>query len=282
MSWYKKYLSIYERSEGFDPKVAESVKSFFDNQKRITPTISAVMIAHNEKEHILASLWSLIENHSQLPFEIVVVDNGSTDGTKELLEQIGITFFSEEKKGPGHARNRGLKEARGEYIVTIDSDTLYPKRYLYRMCSELLKEGVVAVFSLWSFIPSKRYPRWRLLPFEFIRDLHLILLSRKSPERCVRGMVFAHRADIAKELGGYKTTIKRGEDGYLAYQLKAYGKIKFLISRHTRPFTSTGTLELDENLSKAFWRRVKYALKGYRKFFVATTGEIEDQDSNLL
>ncbi|MFA5713939.1 MAG: glycosyltransferase family 2 protein [Bacteroidales bacterium] len=282
MAWYKKYLKIYERAGGYDQQVAQRVSNFIHNQKGVEPLISAVMIAYNEREHILASLWSLIENRPHFPFEIVVVDNNSTDGTGELLERAAIPFVKEEKRGPGHARNRGLAEARGEFIVTIDSDTLYPPRYLEKIYRGLQREGVVAISSLWSFIPSKRYPRWKMVPYEFLRDIHLLLLSIKSPERAIRGMVFAHRADLAREVGGYKTNIKRGEDGSMAYRLKDYGKIKFIISHHARPFTSTGTLELDGPLRVLFWRRVKFAVKGIKKFFIATKGEIEDQESNLL
>ena len=282
MRWYKQYLELYGKGiDEYPQDLIEHIKESYKLAQSPVPVVSVVMIAYNEEKRILASLWSLANNRSIYPFEIIVVDNNSTDSTADVLKMAGIPFYSQPLKGPGHARNKGLEHAKGKYIVCIDSDTLYPPGYIETMVKALDKRGVSGVYGLWSYIPDKHFPRHKMFFYELLRDIHLVLLSFKSPERCVRGMVFAHRADHAREIG-YKTNIKRGEDGYLAYRLKDYGKLRMILSLKARPYTSTATIASDGSFVKALVNRIQIAIKGGSKYFFKTKGEIKDQESNLL
>lgn len=282
MRWYKQYLELYGKGiDEYPQDLIEHIKESYKLAQSPVPVVSVVMIAYNEEKRILASLWSLANNRSIYPFEIIVVDNNSTDSTADVLKMAGIPYYNQPLKGPSHARNKGLEHARGKYIVCIDSDTLYPPGYIEKMVKTLDKKGVAGVYGLWSYIPDKLFPRRKMFFYELLRDIHLVLLSFKSPERCVRGMVFAHRADLAREIG-YKTNIKRGEDGYLAYRLKEYGKLRMILSLNARPYTSTATIASDGSFVKALVNRIQIAIKGGSKYFFKTKGEIKDQESNLL
>ncbi len=282
MGWYSKYLEIYEKPFGALPQaIIGQITTRLQSIQSETPEVSVIFIAHNEGKRIAACLWSLADNISKYPIEILGVNNNSSDNTGEVCKILGIRCFEEMQKGPGHARNRGIKEARGKYVICIDADTLYPPHYIETMITALKKPGISAVFALWSYIPDKEFTRNRLLFYEFLRDLHINLLYFKSPERCVRGMTFAHYTEPARSIG-YKTNIRRGEDGYMAYKLKSYGKIYFVRSRRARVMTSTGTVRADGSIVNALKVRILSSLKGFRKYFVKTRGEIKDQDSNLL
>ena len=67
-------------------------------------------------------------------FQIVIVDDGSTDGTRSFIKSLvtpyNIDYISQENQGPGAARNLGMQNAKGEYFIFIDSDVLLPKNYL--------------------------------------------------------------------------------------------------------------------------------------------------------
>jgi len=117
--------------------------------------------------------------------------------------------------------------------------------------------------------------------YEFLRNLHLSMLSVNSPERAVRGLAFAHLTEPAKQIG-YRTNIRRGEDGAMAYELKNYGKVRFVKSKRARVITSTATLKSDGSISKALFLRLIQAVRGIRKYFVKTKGKLEDQPSNLI
>lgn len=282
MCWYKRYLSVFEKSPDQVPdEIFHEVKRNISELQSENPIASIVVIAYNEEQRLLGCLWSLSRMKCKYPIEIIGVNNNSIDRTAEIYDKAGVRFYNEENKSPGHARNRGLRESKGKYVLCIDSDTLYPETYAQTMIDELEKQGTAAIFATWSFIPDKKYPRYKMAGYEFLRNLHLSLLSVNSPERAVRGLAFAHLAEPAK-LIGYRTNIRRGEDGAMAYELKNYGKVRFVKSKRARVITSTATLKSDGSLSKALLLRIIQAVKGMRKYFIKTKGKLEDQPSNLI
>lgn len=282
MKWYEKYLKIFERPfDSIPQNIITEIKDNLSSVNSDTPVASVVVIAYNEEKRLPACLWSLSNNKCKYPVEIIGVDNNSTDRTSEVYSTLGVRFFKEERKGPGYARNRGLTEAKGKILICIDSDTIYPEKYIEIMIDSFNKPGVVAVSSLYSFIPNKQFPVYKLFFYEFLRDIHIFLLSFKSPERCIRGSVFAHNTALARKIG-YRVNIKRGEDGSLAYALKDFGKIRFIRNRKARPVTSTSAFNADGNLFAAFKTRFISALRGFRKYIVKAKGELKDQDSNII
>lgn len=175
----------------------------------------------------------------------------------------------------------GLNHARGKYHINIDSDTMYPAKYVETMVDALEKPGVVAVSSLWSYIPDKDHSWMGLKIYEAARDLHLWLQSFKRPELSVRGLVFAYRTECARKTG-IRTDIIRGEDGYLALQLKQFGKIAFVRKRRARAVTGVW----DGGSRRNFWFnsfkvRVVSRLKGIGGLFTQKK-EYKDEESNLV
>jgi glycosyltransferase involved in cell wall biosynthesis len=281
MKWYSKYLPVFEKPLDFSE--TERINLIRANLKKLqsdNPLVSVVVIAHNEEQRLLACLWSLSESLTSYPIEIIGVDNNSSDRTAEIYEVVGIPWYFEEKKGPGYARSCGSIHAKGRYYVCIDSDTIYPQKYIETLVSRLHKKGVVAVSSLWSFMPDERFPAWKLNIFEFSRDLNLLLQSFKRPELCVRGMVFAYNHEYGKK-AGYRCDIIRGEDGMMAFELKQYGKIDFIWDRKARAITSNSMLYAQGGLFNAYIIRVKMALTRIRGYFVKSK-EYKNMDSNLI
>lgn len=265
MNWYSKYLEIFETapttvSENTKKEIRYKLSGFQNRQ----PIVSVVMIAHNEEQHLWASLWSLSDNDCSLPVEIIGVDNCSTDSTSDIFSQSGIRWFKESRKGPGYARQCGLEHARGAYHLCADADTLYPPHYIQNMIQALMKPNVATVYGLWSFIPGDSHPKIGLLAYEFLRDLHLRLLSYKRPELCVRGMSFGFRSGDARQIG-FRTDIRRGEDGSMALQLKRFGKLEMLTDRKTRVRTGSVTLNSGGSLIDNLIARIKHAGRYFTK-----------------
>lgn len=282
MKWYSKYLEVFEKPFSTAPQhIIDEVKEKLVNVQSDNPVASVVVIAYNDETRLLSCLWSLSESKCKYPLEIIGVDNNSADRTADVYRSVGLKFFNEDKKSCGYARNRGLQEAKGKYYICIDSDTMYPEKYVETMVDALEKPGIVAVTSLWSYVPSKEYPRFWMFFYELFRDIHLYFLSFKRPERSVRGLVFAYVTELGRKVG-YRVQIIRGEDGSMAYGLMKYGKIAFVRKRRARAVSCTSTINSDGSLRDAFILRIKGALKGVRKYFVKAKGEVKDQPSNLI
>jgi len=88
--------------------------------------ITAIIPTYNRAEYILQAIKS-IQNQSVHVKEIIVVDDGSTDNTKELLKNENITYIYQKNSGVSSARNHGIKEAKYEWLAFLDSDDLWHK-----------------------------------------------------------------------------------------------------------------------------------------------------------
>ena len=282
MKWYSKFLTVFEKTLDAVPQpIIDEISVKLNGIQSDEPIASVVVVAYNEEKHLLSCLWSLSENKCKYPIEIFGVDNTSEDRTADVYKCVGLRYYTEDKKSCGYARNRGLQEAKGKYYICIDADTMYPAKYIETMIDALEKPGTVAASSLWSYVPSKEYPRFWMFFYELFRDINLYLLSFKSPDRSVRGLVFAYVTELGRNVG-YRVQIIRGEDGAMAYGLLQYGKISFVRSRKARALSCTATISADGSLANAFRSRVKMAIKGYRKYFIRFKGDLRDQPSNLV
>lgn len=271
MKWYKKYLKIFEVDpDNVTHKIKDEIRFRIDKINSNDPLVSVVVIAYNEEMRVLSSLWSLSCSDTSFPFEIIGVDNNSSDLTPDLLKSAGVRYYKEEKQGAGYARQKGLDVARGEYILCADADTLYPPHYIEEMVKELKNPGTASVCASYSYVPSKGYPRFWMRIYERLRDIHLFFLSFRNPVWCVRGAVFGHKTQPAREVGGYRVHLSRGEDGAMAYDLMEFGKLKFKRGNKTRAYTCTKALGTDGHFVKAFIKRAWDSIIGLRRYFFFT------------
>ena len=100
--------------------------------------VSVVVPTFDRAEVLPRALDSVIEQ-TRLPVEVIVVDDGSTDATAELVESRfpGVLVLRQENRGVSAARNRGLGASRGEWIALLDSDDEWRPRKLERQLSAL-------------------------------------------------------------------------------------------------------------------------------------------------
>lgn len=281
MKWYSKYLQVYEKPLSEAPQeIIDEVREKIQKLQSDKPLVTVSLIGYNEEKHLLASLWSLSEMQCKYPVEIIGVNNDSKDRTEEIFQLTGVPYYNEYQHSCGYARRCGLNHARGKYHINIDSDTMYPPKYVEILVDAMEKPGYVAATSLWSYIPDKDHSWLGLKFYEFARDTQLFLQSFKRPELSVRGLVFAYRADLAKEIG-IRVDIIRGEDGSLALGLKKFGKIAFIRNRKARAVTGYGTVGADGSLFNSFKVRFLKGLKGVGGLFTKKE-KYEDEDSNLI
>lgn len=100
-------------------------------------------------DEIRELLQSMTGFTSDLPFEVVIVEDGSTNDAKEVVghfkQQLNISYFYKENSGPGDSRNYGMRHAKGNYFIILDSDVIMPPNYL-EVVYKALKEHYLDCF----------------------------------------------------------------------------------------------------------------------------------------
>lgn len=104
-----------------------------------SPTISAVVPVYNAEEYVAESLTAIL-SQTCAPGEVVVVDDGSTDGTQDELARFRgeIRVVKQANRGVAGAMNRCFEEARGEYVAKCDADDIWEPEKLERQVAALL------------------------------------------------------------------------------------------------------------------------------------------------
>ena len=97
----------------------------------IKPFISIIIPTYNHARFLPEAVASVRQQQYD-PLEIIVVDDGSTDGTAEIVARLPkpIRYFRQSNKGPASARNKGLLAASGDFVAFLDADDLWPPRKL--------------------------------------------------------------------------------------------------------------------------------------------------------
>src|SRR5690349_652833 len=116
-------------------RTTTSSESLLDGTQ--SPVVLSVVIpAFNEREAIGKTIAEVRDSLSSLPidYEIVVVDDGSSDGTLEVAQSSGARVMAnKENRGYGFSLKRGITSGNSTYVAIIDADGTYPARYLPRM-----------------------------------------------------------------------------------------------------------------------------------------------------
>lgn len=281
MKWSKRYLDIYGMQyEAINNSIFELVAKNIININSNNPIATVAIISHNDETRLLSCIWSLSENLTKYPIEIIGINNASTDNTEQIYKRVGLKYYNEPKKGFGFARQCCLDNAVGKYMICIDSDTIYPKKYIENIIDAFEKYNPVAISVQYSLIYNNWKEKYFFFIYELFRDIYNRFVCIKRPELVIRGLAFAHVVDLAKNYG-YRCNILRGEDGSMAFLLSKHGKIKFLRKRSIRPLTISSLFNNSPSLLKPLLSKIGYELKNFRRYF-RKLKELKDGESNLM
>ena len=98
---------------------------------------SFIIPVYNRPDETQELLQSFVGLETQTKFEIVIVEDGSTIPSKAIVEtlksKLNISYYYKENSGPGDSRNFGMKNAKGNYFIILDSDCILPENYLFEV-----------------------------------------------------------------------------------------------------------------------------------------------------
>ena len=111
------------------------------------PLVSVILPVYNRAASVARAIDSVLAQTYE-PLELIVVDDGSTDRTRDVVRQFapGVTLVEQEHAGAYAARNRGIAHARGELIAFIDSDDAWLPEKLARQVPLMSRDEVGLVF----------------------------------------------------------------------------------------------------------------------------------------
>lgn len=192
-------------------------------------TATVVIPALDEEKHIASCLESLCAQATREPFDVIVVDNGSTDHTTDIARgyqgRLQVRVIQEKQRGRGAARATGFAYARGEFIFSTDADAVLPLDWIESFLTILrTRPGVVAVTCaprIEDCTPRQNWLFNRIIPY-FLR-INIFTLGHHG----LCGFSFAIPRDIYERSGGFNRNADAYEDLDLARRVRKFGTIVF-------------------------------------------------------
>jgi glycosyltransferase involved in cell wall biosynthesis len=226
----------------------------------VSVKISVIVPVRNGRLHLSECLDALI--HSDYPsFEVIVVDDRSTDSTPEIAQRYDVRYLQTPRTmGPGGARNLGSQHARGDILAFIDSDVVVPPGALALFSEDFLRDiGISAVFGSYDDKPA-----WPTLIAQYKNLMHHYVhqTSSESPVTFWAGCG-AIRKSVFDEVGGFdeaRYTSPSIEDIALGLRLVQSGRRIFLDKRiqakHLKRWTFLTVLRADILNRAVPWSRL--------------------------
>jgi glycosyltransferase involved in cell wall biosynthesis len=199
------------------------------------PLVSVIIPTYNRADTVRRSIDSALEQ-SYRPIEVIVVDDGSTDTTRDLLEEYGDRIISihQENGGPSIARNTGVDLARGEFIAFLDSDDTWSSTKIARQVRLLLAGGdrVPCCICNAALIDGDEKNTTTFAVSDVMSNVQEGFWMNPAPIIATRFILFNQvvmvRRSAFERVGGYNPQMRLLEDHDLAFRLAQLGPWAFI------------------------------------------------------
>lgn len=214
--------------------------------------INVIIPTLNEGKVISRCLESL-SKQTYKNFEIVVVDSRSTDRTLEIVKKYKCRVVNESKLGISFARNRGVRESKGDIVVHTDGDSVYYPNWLAKIAKHFEDKEVVAVGG--PIEPTERKLKHRLI-FKVTTN-YFPRFAKLFGFIAFQGSNSSFRRSAYEKAGGYGEKIRTLEDNEFPNRIKKLGKVVFdpslVVASSTRRFEKAGYMGETLHYWKAYF-----------------------------
>lgn len=200
----------------------------------MTPAISVVVPTRNRAAALATLVEALIgQDASGIAFEVLIVDNGSTDRTADVVARAAagdprVRFIREPNRGASHARNAGIVRAAAPIVAFVDDDVVPARDWIRAIHRTFDAHPEV------DCVGGRVEPRWAAPPPDWLDAQHCapLALQVDRPPRfdadhasaCLITANFACRRRVFDEVGGFSTAFQRDEDREFNLRLWRAGK----------------------------------------------------------
>jgi len=215
--------------------------------------VSIIVPAHNEEKLLGGTLRTLAASATAAgePYEIIVVNDGSTDRTAAIAREHGARVVVVNVRQIAAARNAGARDARGQLFVFVDADTLVPAAVL-RQAIGAWREGAVGGGAMAAF--DEGTPRWAVAMISatcwFMRRV-----------RWAAGCFVFTRRDVFERVRGFDERFYASEEIHFSRAIKKHGRFVIVNDR----VTTSGRKADRFTLAQVAWQIVRLARPGSTK-----------------
>jgi len=252
--------------------INKSMKTF--SGQNTAPKVSVIIPTYNRCAWIKHAIDSVLQQTYQ-NFELLIVDDGSTDITKGILAEYGkkIKYFYQSNKGPASARNLGIKQSKGTYICFLDSDDRWVKSKLETQINLVTEHPEIKIcYTNETWIRKgirvnqkqihQKYSGWI-----YRRCLPLCIISPSS--------VMIHR-DVFEKVGNFDEEMTVCEDYDLWLRISQRYPISFI---NKKKIVKYGGHE--DQLSHKFWGMDRFRVKALEKMLTKKNLSEEDRNATI-
>ncbi|CAM4140042.1 glycosyltransferase [Paenibacillus alkaliterrae] len=242
---------------------------------------TVAICTHNRAEDVREALLSLLRQNFTDAFEVIVVDNRSTDNTKQVVQEVNqmtsipIIYVYEERLGLSVARNRAIREAKGEYVLFLDDDAVASREWI---------SGIVSLFETdprIGCVGGKIEPAWEgaeptwLLPEN--RTLYTILdysheiVEMQNPaipfgaNVAFRKSVFNSLKPFREDLGRVGSNLLSSEEAELIDRIRSRYSVYYTPHAWVRHKIPRSRVSRKWLLRRIYWQGVSSAVSSERK-----------------
>lgn len=243
-------------SETFDHAAAErftaETLAEYDRRSEDPPLVSIVIPTKDRRDGVLTAIGSVVAQ-SYPNWQLIVVDDGSTDGTAEAIEPLladgRIELVRREHSGGvSRARNEGLARARGEYVAYLDSDNTWVTEFLAVMVAFVRTRSLRAAYAVSELVENVADGQrgYRALPF------HREALWERNYIDCI---VVLHERALLDEVGTFDEELRRNVDWDLLIRMSKvtdFALAPFIATRYDAWEERTDRITINEPMGYRF------------------------------
>jgi len=239
-----------------------------------TPIITVLMPAFNAEKYIGMAIQSVLDQ-SFTDFELLIINDGSTDGTEQLVRSFNdnrIVLINQKNGGISDALNNGLQNAKGKYIARFDADDIcYSDRLSVQYAFMQANPAYILIGSDVDYITEEG---------DFIYHHHCFAYTNEEiVDKLYFYCPFIHSAVMYKreevlQTGGYNTMAHTFEDYFLWIHLIAKGKVANLPRSLIKVRLNPGSVTIDEK-----WRG--YRFRALKRNIIKSGSVTADQEKGL-
>lgn len=200
----------------------------------LKPLISVIVPVYNGEEFIKEAIDNIL-SQKYPALEIIIVNDGSTDNSEAIIKSLptDLRYFYQDNNGPSSARNRGIRDASGEFISFLDVDDLWPENNLNLLVSEMLHEPDLQVIHGFAQVLEKN-------------ETTGIYDFTGNPKESFPGYIGAglYRKSVFNEVGLFDTSMNFGEDAdwfkrasELKINIRKLEEVTLYVRRHEKNMT---------------------------------------------